>query len=266
MDKSTVAVLIATAAQWFGLANGISLLVPLGMAAAAVGLYFHHSSRGHSGGYVAVGVLSALIPCWGPILGVLLKPPPPADSDAARGLSYRSWAGFLLFPAVMTAMVPRMLGPAMPLAFLAGALLSLLAWWAARSGRGGVAVALFVSSFGACGGVAYNSLQDSDLVRQSEAAATKGHLGLLRQGLADAMAAGGGAPPAALPLVKRFDATAPEVPPAKLRPYHRPSAAVAEGSEPNDAGGWLYDRAASTPTVRVNCTHTDPKGSAWSTY
>lgn len=264
--RTVLVVLAATGAQWFGLMNGVPLLLYGGMVAAAAGLYFHHRSRGHTRGYVAGGVLSALIPCWGPFLGLLLKPAPPAGSEEARGLSYRSWAGFLLFPAVMTAALPGSLGPSMPLAFLAGSALSLLAWWTARVGRSGVAVALFVSSFGACGGLAYRSLQDSDLARHSTAGATKGHLSLLRQGLADALAAGGGVAPATLPPVVRLGHARPEIPPATPSPHHPPSSAVAEGSRPTDAGGWLYDRAASTPTVRVNCTHTDAKLSVWSEY
>lgn len=263
--NSIIVVLVATAAQWFGLMKGVPAMIYVGMAAAAGGLYFHHSSRGHSGGYVAVGVLSALIPCWGPFLGLLLKPPPPAGSEAARGLSYRSWGSFLLFPALLTTVVPRMFGPSMPLAFLAASALSYLAWWTARNGRSGAAIALFVSSFGACGGLGYRSLQASDLVRRSEEAATRGHLGLLRQGLEGARAAGGAAP-AELPRVMVPGKEALQVPPARLRPHHPASAAVVEGPEPTDAGGWLYDRAASTPTVRVNCTHTDSKLSVWATY
>lgn len=264
--KTTLAVLTAVAAQWFGMMNGSPPLLYAGMAASAVGLFFHHSSRGHGRGYVAAGVLTAVIPCWGPFLGLLLKPAPPDDSEEARGRSYRSWACLLLFPTVLSAMVPRMVGPSMPLAFLAASALSFLAWWTARHGRGGLAIAVFVSSLGACGGLAYRSIQDSDLVILSETGATKGRLSLLRQGLADAIAAGSGVAPAAVPLVRIYGDKGPEIPTAKLRPYHPPSSAVAEGPEPTDAGGWLYDRAASSPTIRVNCTHTDPKGSVWSTY
>jgi hypothetical protein len=262
---SALFVLTAAAAQWSGMVHEVPLLMYGGMAAAAAGLYWHHRSQGHSRAYVAGGVLTALIPVAGPVLGLLLKPAPPAGSEAERGLSYRSWAIFLLFPAVLSAMLSGLFGPAMPLAFLAASALSLLAWLTARAGRSGAAIALFLSNFGACSGLAYRSLQDSDLVRNSDAGATKGHLGLLRQGLAESLA-GGSAAPAALPLVTRYGGKAPEIPPAKLGPYHAPSSAVAEGPEPTDAGGWLYDRAASTPTVRVNCTHTDPKHTVWSAY
>lgn len=42
---------------------------------------------------------------------------------------------------------------------------------------------------------------------------------------------------------------------AALLPGHRASAAVRYGAEPDDAGGWLYDKA--TGRVGFNCTHKD---------
>lgn len=51
---------------------------------------------------------------------------------------------------------------------------------------------------------------------------------------------------------------------------HPDSAGVTYGSVSNDAGGWLYanDPAdkAHYGTLWVNCTHTDAKGAAWTTY
>lgn len=262
--KSIALVLTAAAAQILALVNGYPVLAVAGMFGAAAALFYHHRSRGHGTRYVAFGTLTALIPVWGPVLGLLLKPPPEAESPEAVGLSYRSWGSFLLFPALMTSMVPRMLGPTMGLAFLSGTALSYGAWGLARAGRGGLALALFVSSFGACGGLAYHSLQSSDLVLLSEAGATRGNLSAIRQALSQAAAENKGARPANLTSVVGPGKALEALPPAKLRPYHGPSSAIEETGAVTDAGGWTYDAVAGT--VRVNCTHTDSKGSVWASY
>jgi hypothetical protein len=240
------------------------VLLVLGMAAAGAALGYHHRSRGHDTRYLVAGVLTAVIPFWGPLLGLCLKPPVELTPEAARGLSYRSWGTFLLFPAFLTAIVPAMLGPTMGLAFLCASVLSYAAWAVARSGRGGLALALFVSSFGACGGLAYRSLQHSDLVLLSEAGATKGNLGALRHLLSEATAADKGDPPARLESVVGPGKMLTSLPQAKVRPHHPNSSAVEDDGILTDAGGWVYD--AVSKTVRVNCTHTDSKGSVWSSY
>ncbi|TPW20708.1 MAG: hypothetical protein FD126_1420 [Elusimicrobia bacterium] len=56
----------------------------------------------------------------------------------------------------------------------------------------------------------------------------------------------------------------PGFPPVRVPPYHPTSAAVRRGAAPDDAGGWLV--TASTPSVYVNCTHTDFKGRLWSKF
>ncbi len=53
------------------------------------------------------------------------------------------------------------------------------------------------------------------------------------------------------------------VPGALLRPYHRESSAIARGAAPDDAGGWFQDSAGA---FWVNCTHTDSRGTLWSSY
>lgn len=75
----------------------------------------------------------------------------------------------------------------------------------------------------------------------------------------------------------RFDAdrrgTAPLPPAAAPMAYlpdlHKDSAAVLKGPAADDSGGWLLDpSSAGGPAfgLRVNCTHTDSRGTAWSSY
>lgn len=260
---SVLLVLGAVAVQAVAMTYASPVCIVFGMLAAAAALAYHHRSRGHDTRYLVGGVATAVIPIWGPLLGLFLKPPAELTPEAARGLSYRSWGTFLLFPAVLTAMVPRMLGPTMGLAFLCATALSYAAWGLARYGRGGLALVLFVSSFGACGGLAYRSFQDSDLVRLSEAGATRGNVGALRQLLSEATSAGKGVPPDRLEDVVGPGKVLTSLPQAKVRP-HAHSSAVADDGLLTDAGGWVYDPVAGT--VRVNCTHTDPKGSVWASY
>ena len=59
------------------------------------------------------------------------------------------------------------------------------------------------------------------------------------------------------------------IPPASTPPHHPDSSPIAYGAVPNDQGGWLYDNVAGDANdgkIRVNCTHTDMKGSEWSGY
>lgn len=48
-----------------------------------------------------------------------------------------------------------------------------------------------------------------------------------------------------------------------ILPYHDPSTAVARGL--TDAGGWVTSEKPA-PEAWVNCTHTDSKGRAWTSY
>lgn len=59
------------------------------------------------------------------------------------------------------------------------------------------------------------------------------------------------------------------IPKAKTQGRHPDSAHVAYGRAPDDAGGWFYDNVpgdGNYGTLWINCTHTDAKGSAWTTY
>ena len=60
-----------------------------------------------------------------------------------------------------------------------------------------------------------------------------------------------------------------KIPAVKLPGYHGDSNAVLLAAAPSDAGGWFYNNVAGDAAygaARVNCTHTDAKGSVWTSY
>lgn len=95
----------------------------------------------------------------------------------------------------------------------------------------------------------------SGLIRKSSEGASKGNLAAMRALLQSHHAAKGSFPTDLAALG--------DLPRAKTPNYHPDSAQVAFGAA-TDAGGWLYDNAAGT--LRVNCTHTDTKGTVWTMY
>lgn len=112
----------------------------------------------------------------------------------------------------------------------------------------------------------------AELIRKSNEAATRGNLGAVRSALSIHYGDLEGAypyHPAALAAGGKYISS---IPPAKPSNYHSDSVAVAlvaSAEDLTDAGGWAYlaDPASEDwGTVYVNCTHTDSKGSVWSTY
>lgn len=106
------------------------------------------------------------------------------------------------------------------------------------------------------------------LLRKSDEGFTKGQVLMIRGGLATYIGDAKSYPATLDALIagKRYLAA---IPAAKVTPYHAASSAVVYGGIPNDAGGWLYDNIvgdAGFGRVWVNCTHTDTRGSAWTSY
>ena len=73
-------------------------------------------------------------------------------------------------------------------------------------------------------------------------------------------------------VIGRIQPQAPNptaIPVAKTPNYHPDSASVVTAVAPTDAGGWLYDNVLgdfNLGRVMVNCTHTDTKGTIWTSY
>ena len=111
-----------------------------------------------------------------------------------------------------------------------------------------------------------------ELIRKSNEAVTKGNLAAVRSALGiHHREANGAYPyhPVALTAGGRYLSVLPRARTPKLHPDSDAVALVASAGGLTDAGGWAYlaDPASKDyGTFVVNCTHTDTRGSAWSTY
>jgi general secretion pathway protein G len=111
----------------------------------------------------------------------------------------------------------------------------------------------------------------ADLIRKSGEGASKGNVGSIRSALSIYYGDMEGQYPAdiaALTVAGKYLATIPN---AKAPNYHSDNSAIEElvSGAPSDAGGWAYDNVTTDPnlgTVWVACTHTDTKGTTWTSY
>ena len=109
------------------------------------------------------------------------------------------------------------------------------------------------------------------MVRKSKEGSARGNLGTIRSALSIYYSDMEGYFPTELTSVLvggKYMANAPGL---KVDPYHRDDPLVQDGQTLalSDAGGWAYDNIVSEAnwgTVWVNCTHTDTKGSTWTSY
>ena len=112
----------------------------------------------------------------------------------------------------------------------------------------------------------------AELIRKSGEGATKGNLGSLRSAMSiyyGDMEGQYPGDPASLTIAGKYLST---IPLAKTPSYHADSSSILLGSQGTGftgAGAWIYDSVAADSTygaVIVNCTHTDTKGSFWTSY
>ncbi|MEK7232246.1 MAG: type II secretion system protein [Elusimicrobiota bacterium] len=105
-----------------------------------------------------------------------------------------------------------------------------------------------------------------EAMRNSSEGSTRANLGMIRKALSVYYSDMDGQYPSdmlsLLPVHMR------KIPAAKLPGYHDDSKIVLHAAASDDAGGWLYDNVnnGTYGTVRVNCSHTDAKGSIWTSY
>lgn len=106
-----------------------------------------------------------------------------------------------------------------------------------------------------------------EAMRNSTEGSTRANLGSLRKALSVYYSELDGQYPSdLLTLVPR---SLRKIPAAKLPGYHADSKVVLHASASDDAGGWYYDNVNGSSgygAVRINCTHTDVKGSVWTSY
>ena len=111
----------------------------------------------------------------------------------------------------------------------------------------------------------------AQLIRKAGEGASKGNLGSIRSALSIYYGDMEGQYPAqvaGLTVAGKYLAT---VPTAKTPSYHADTAGESDGAlgSYTETGGWAYNNVAGDTNLgnlQVNCTHTDTKGSIWSTY
>ncbi len=110
----------------------------------------------------------------------------------------------------------------------------------------------------------------ADLIRKSNEGATKGNLGAVRSALSIYYGDMEGYYPSNAESLTVNGKYLSAVPKAKTPNYHGDSSAFTMASVVGDgAPGWRYDNVAADAnygTLWVNCSHTDSKGSVWTTY
>lgn len=109
----------------------------------------------------------------------------------------------------------------------------------------------------------------ADLIKRSKEGATKGKLGGIRSALSIYYGDQEGAfpnTPDALTVNGTYMNT---IPAAAMPPNHAADKNFDLNADENDGGGWTYNNVATDANwgeLLVNCTHTDAKGTIWTTY
>ena len=112
----------------------------------------------------------------------------------------------------------------------------------------------------------------AELIRKSGEGASKGNLGALRSAMSIYYGDMEGQYPSVFTALTLGGKYLTVIPTAKAPTYHGDSAGqvlMTAVANPNDAAGWYYTDVATNANignVLVNCTHTDTKGSIWTSY
>ena len=111
----------------------------------------------------------------------------------------------------------------------------------------------------------------AELIRKSSEGASKGNLGAIRSAMSIYYGDMEGQYPSAMSSLTIAGKYLTTVPNAKAPNYHPDSPTEVAGTYATltDGGGWYYIDAATDPNignVLVRCTHTDTKGSIWTSY
>ena len=111
----------------------------------------------------------------------------------------------------------------------------------------------------------------AELIRKSNEGATKGNLGAIRSALSIYYGDMEGYYPLNMASITTGGKYMSSIPKSKTPNYHPDTSATTNASLVGDdaAGGWRYNNVtgdANYGTLWVNCTHTDTKNSAWTTY
>ena len=107
------------------------------------------------------------------------------------------------------------------------------------------------------------------IMRINNEGATKGNLGAVRSALSIYYGDMEGYYPLVLDALTVSGKYISTIPKTDTKGPHPRSNEVRFGRAWQDSGGWLYNNVAGDPnygTLWIDCTHTDPKGSAWTSY
>jgi general secretion pathway protein G len=111
----------------------------------------------------------------------------------------------------------------------------------------------------------------AELIRKSGEGASKGNMGSIRSALSIYYGDLEGQYPAQLAALTISGKYLTAVPVAKAPNYHADTSTEADGllTAETGTGGWFYNNVlgdANVGSMLINCTHTDTKGTSWSTY
>ena len=111
----------------------------------------------------------------------------------------------------------------------------------------------------------------AELIRKSGEGASKGNLGAIRSSLSIYYGDMEGQYPAQLAALTIAGKYLSVVPNAKTPNYHLDTSVENDGviTAESGTGGWNYDNTAGDAnygSMIVNCSHTDSKGTIWTTY
>jgi type II secretory pathway pseudopilin PulG len=111
----------------------------------------------------------------------------------------------------------------------------------------------------------------AELIRKSGEGASKGNLGSIRSALSIYYGDLEGTYPDTMSALTLNGKYLTSIPNAKAPNYHPDLSTEVDAllSAPTNAGGWLYNNTIGNANVGgllVNCTHTDSKGTVWTTY
>ena len=109
----------------------------------------------------------------------------------------------------------------------------------------------------------------ADLIRKSSEGASKGNVGSIRSALSIYYGDMEGQYPSDMASLTVAGKYLSQVPAAKAPNYHADTSTVVQQIGATDSMGWVYNNSIGDPnlgTVWVNCTHTDTKGTTWTSY
>jgi general secretion pathway protein G len=112
----------------------------------------------------------------------------------------------------------------------------------------------------------------AELIRKSGEGASKGNLGSIRSSLSIYYGDMEGQYPTQLAGLTVAGKYLSALPTAKTPNYHGDSAGELNGvlsAAQNNTGGWVYNNVTTDSNfgnMEINCTHTDTKGTIWTSY